>query len=416
VELILRGLGSMTEVVLLTDSFRVATTLTTIGVPESCIYLALRDKTLATELHTNAGMHVYLAGIDDVARDLRRKVDCIFFDFDQLSLPDFIVVGETITHGAKDGTLSCFMSSCNGTDPNITKLLDTLTQCVGLVYNSDADNNKKCEVYLKTLNLIVSAAPWKLKETLDNMTYGPIEKYLSRYIGDPTEEEPEGLGARDHAALAFVMRQLASTCLKTMSIQIPDSIYLIDDGKISTGIAYISRTKRVSASVDMKRYKSICFEDIMDNPPEFYRLIGIRRRKIRTAYPKSYEAVPGLIGSSTADSYVEESGSADLDLIVKDVVSTNPNFISRVKTAKKTIDRYAAEQVMFDELNSVLHNDVNIDRMDEIRKEINEKIEAMGGKENVTSQDLAVIFSSYPELDGLYKTIKAMTGESTCIP
>jgi hypothetical protein len=414
VELILRGLGSMTEVILLTDSFRVATTLTTIGVPESCIHLALKNKAAATKLHTDAGMHIYLAGIDDVARDLRRKVDCIFFDFDQLSLPDFIVVGETITHGAKDGTLSCFMSSCSGTNPDITKLLDTLTQCVGLVYNSDAHDDKKCEVYLKTLNLIVAAAPWKLKEPISNIRRKPIEKYISRYVDDPTEEEPEGLRARDHAALSFVIRQLASTCLKTMSIQIPDSIYLIDDGKVSTGIAYISRTKRVSASVDMKRYQNLCFEDIMKYPPEFYRMVGDRRVRIRHAFSKPHEPTSGLVGPSIMDSHIEEPEDVDLSSIAKEVASTNPNFISRIKTAKKTVDRYAAEQILLDELNSVLRNGVDIDRMDEIRKEISEKIETMGGKENMTSKDLAAIFDSYPELDDLSKAIRTVTGDLTC--
>ena len=383
-----KDLKFLTKGSILTNSFRVLAALSELKFDPTSAYLVTSGKNrgLATDLYV-AGAYVYIASLDKFAKEFRRQFELILFDLDGLSCEVLDLLSETIIHGAKDGCIICFMSSCNITGNEAISKIEQVTKDITEVFGSDDDESyaRRLYLYMNSVFLPLAATPWyssSQKEKVASKFKGLIDRPGS--LMPPVEDgETPYLGTRNYATLSFMIRHVATICVGTHSFPVPAGIFFIDDEKQSTGIAYAAMIYRGSGMIDQKRYQSKCNELIADHPPFLYRAIN-------NGPPKRKDVIK-----------VKAEIATEKALFAGPVVSS----------VGKSPDALLLEQRWYEKLKTTLETCAAPDRVTQIIDEIKAWIAERGGKETTSPADLQAKFNEYPELSEFISLIGDMSGD-----
>ncbi len=385
---IAKDLKFLTKGNTLTNSFRVLASLSELEFDPTTTYLVTSGKSreLATDLYT-AGAHVYIASLHKFAKEFRRQFELILFDLDGLSCEVLDLLSETIIHGAKDGCIICFMSSCDGVGDEAIEKIEKIKNDISEVFGSEDDESyaRRLHLYMNSVFLPLAATPWyssAQKEKVASKFKGLID--LPGSLMPPVEGgEIPFLGTKNYATLSFVIRHVSTVCVRTHSFPVPAGLFFIDDEKQSTGIAYAAMIYRGSSTVDQRRYQSKCSEMVADRPPFMYRVIN-------NSSPKRKDVI-----------------KVKTEIVTERALFSGPI----VSSIGKSPDSLLLEQKWYEKLKTTLENCAEPKRVTQIIDEIKAWLVERGGKETTSQADLQAKFSEYPELIEFVSLIGDMSGD-----
>jgi hypothetical protein len=238
---------------------------------------------------------------------------------------------------------------------------------------------------MNSVFLPLAATPWyssSQKERVASRFKGLIETPGS--LMPPVEEgETPFLGTQNYATLSFIVRHIATVCVRTHSFPVPAGLFFIDDEKQSTGIAYAAMIYRGSGTIDQKRYQSKCSEMIADHPPFMYRVIN-------NSHPKRKDVI-----------------KVKAEIVTEKTLFAGPV----VSSIGRSPDLLLLEQKWYEKLKTTLEGCAEPKRVTQIIDEVKAWVAERGGRETTSPADLQAKFSEYPELSEFVNLIGDMSGD-----